>query len=434
MSSLATWENEAYDLIRQRNKKETEPFIDIYTVYRHEEKHHRHLAEKHIEIRNQVSVIQHNLRSIEIGGNTDIPELEEIKGLLATLQEDLSARSTKDFDDVKIRIDLEGTIKQQKLLIADTAAEANLLKAELIDRTEKLASTSNDLESTKAIVETVQKELESSRNLLTATEDRLREVEGNNGRILTKLMDEKQKSADLMNELTTLQYSKNSKSGGILGGGLNFMKKNIFGGAQDDDEVEQQHDDEEFIDVGQDVAEDERRSSLFSEVVVPRSVIKTIKSHGCEINDVAFGCRNTFITGGADSVVKVFDLGRSTGRLSNAEDPREPVVQDASHVFSCGGPAISVHSRGDHVAGACGDGIARIWNTRTGKLKQSLSGHANKVTSVRLVGSGEEKAVTGSADRIVRFWDLSRRQANLVCNLKTNSYVGAGMLYKYFTF
>jgi len=41
-------------------------------------------------------------------------------------------------------------------------------------------------------------------------------------------------------------------------------------------------------------------------------------------------------------------------------------------------------------------------------------------------GSGEEKAVTGSADRIVRFWDLSRRQASLVCNLKTNSYVGAG--------
>jgi hypothetical protein len=44
------------------------------------------------------------------------------------------------------------------------------------------------------------------------------------------------------------------------------------------------------------------------------------------------------------------------------------------------------------------------------------------------VGSGEETAVTGSADRIVRFWDLSRRQANLVCNLKTNSYIGAGKL------
>ena len=40
--------------------------------------------------------------------------------------------------------------------------------------------------------------------------------------------------------------------------------------------------------------------------------------------------------------------------------------------------------------------------------------------------TGGEKAVSGAADRIVRFWDLSSRQANLVCNLKTNSYVGAG--------
>lgn len=42
------------------------------------------------------------------------------------------------------------------------------------------------------------------------------------------------------------------------------------------------------------------------------------------------------------------------------------------------------------------------------------------------LGTGDEKAVTGSADRIVRVWDLSRRQANLVSNLKTNSVIGAG--------
>jgi WD40 repeat protein len=113
--------------------------------------------------------------------------------------------------------------------------------------------------------------------------------------------------------------------------------------------------------------------------------------HGCEINDIAFGCRKTFITGGADSVVKVFDLERSKGRLSNAEDPRHAVVQDSKHAFTCGGPVISVHSAGEHVAGACSDGIARIWNVRTGKLRQSLSGHANKVTSVRLVGKEKQK-------------------------------------------
>lgn len=392
MASLASWENSAYDLIRQRNKKETDPFVDIYGAYRYEEKNHRQLAEKHIEIRNQISVIQHDFHSYQKNADTDNhnPELlDEIKALLANLQEDLSARSTKDFDDVKIRIDLERTIK-------NTAAEAELLKAELENRTETLASTTNELDHTKTVVDTVQKELESSRSLLSATEDRLREVESQNGRILTKLMDEKQRSADLMNQLTTLQHAKNSKAANIIGGiggGFNFMKKNIFGGADDQEELGEKEE-EDFIEVnkgsGEGSGDDDEslspRSSIFSEVTVPRSVLKTIKCHGCEINDISFGSRKTFITGGADSAVKVFDMERSTGRLSNAEDPRQAVVQDAMHEFTCGGPVISVHSAGEHVAGACGDGIARIWNVRTGRLRQSLSGHANKVTSVRLVG------------------------------------------------
>ena len=253
MASLPSWEKTAFDLIRQRNEKQTEPFVDIYAAYRYEEKHHRHLAEKHIEIRNQVSVIQHDFQTYQKNANTEDrnPELlDEIKILLVNLQEDLSVRSTKDFDDVKIRIDLERTIKNQKQLISDTAAEAELLKTELENRTETLASTTNELEHTKTVVDTVQKELESSRNLLSATEDRLREVESQNGRILTKLMDEKQTSADLMNQLTKLQHAKNSKAANIIGGGLSFMKKNIFGGATEDQEELGEKEDEDFVEVG----------------------------------------------------------------------------------------------------------------------------------------------------------------------------------------
>jgi conjugal transfer/entry exclusion protein len=401
MTSLCSWEEDAYDLIRQRNKTQSEPFVDIFVAYRYEEKRHRNLAEKHIEIRNQISIIQHDLQSYQKERSSDtqnnITELDEIKNLLANLQEDLSARSTKDFDDVKIRMDLERNLKNQKQLVSDIATEAALLKTELECRTEALATTTNELDHSKTVVDTVQKELESSRNLLAATEDRLREVESQNGRILTKLMDEKQKSVDLLNELTTLQNSKNSKAASIIGGGFSFMTKNIFGISHEDDDLGEKEDgeEEEFVEVGKDDegGEEEARSSLFSEVTVPRTVLKTIRCHGCEINDVTFGSRKTFITGGADSKVKVFDLDRSTGSLACAEDE---AVREARHAFTCGGPAISVHSAGDHVAAACGDGIARIWSVRTGKLRQSLSGHANKVTSVRLVGELVTAATTST--------------------------------------
>jgi len=201
--AASSWEDYAWDLIRQRNQKHTEVWLSLIYLQALQK-------EKQLEQLNAT-------------------DLDEIKMLLSNLQEDISLRSSKDFDDLKIRIDLERTTKGQKQLISDLKGESELLRTELGSTNELLAERTGDLEQTKAVVTLIQKELESSRDLLLATEDCLREVEKNNGIILAKLMEEKKKNAELQAELTKLQNSVSSMAANIIGGGLSFMKKNIFG-------------------------------------------------------------------------------------------------------------------------------------------------------------------------------------------------------------
>lgn len=57
---------------------------------------------------------------------------------------------------------------------------------------------------------------------------------------------------------------------------------------------------------------------------------------------------------------------------------------------------------------ACGaDKTCRVWQYNTRRLIHQLAGHSQKITCVKLF-PGEKHIVTGSADRSIRIWDISR--------------------------
>mmetsp|Transcript_29479 Transcript_29479/g.54089 ORF Transcript_29479/g.54089 Transcript_29479/m.54089 type:complete len:234 (-) Transcript_29479:240-941(-) len=49
----------------------------------------------------------------------------------------------------------------------------------------------------------------------------------------------------------------------------------------------------------------------------------------------------------------------------------------------------------------------RVWNQQTKRMIHQLAGHSQKITCVRLF-PGEKSVITGSADRSMRVWDISR--------------------------
>jgi autophagy-related protein 16-1 len=69
------------------------------------------------------------------------------------------------------------------------------------------------------------------------------------------------------------------------------------------------------------------------------------------------------------------------------------------------------------VAGGGSDKTCRIWNFHTNHLVHHLVGHANKITSIKFFGFGEQKQhqqqphgiATAAADRQIKVWDISRQ-------------------------
>jgi autophagy-related protein 16 len=64
--------------------------------------------------------------------------------------------------------------------------------------------------------------------------------------------------------------------------------------------------------------------------------------------------------------------------------------------------------------------MCRIWNIGTERMIHQLIGHSNKITCVRLFGGGKG-VITGSADRSLKIWDISRKTYRQTTTLRHGS-------------
>jgi WD40 repeat protein/serine/threonine protein kinase len=64
---------------------------------------------------------------------------------------------------------------------------------------------------------------------------------------------------------------------------------------------------------------------------------------------------------------------------------------------------------GKRIASACGDGMIKVWNSRTGELLHPFRAHSDSVVAVTFHPDGKHLASVG-ADRLVKVWDLTTEQ------------------------
>jgi serine/threonine protein kinase len=80
----------------------------------------------------------------------------------------------------------------------------------------------------------------------------------------------------------------------------------------------------------------------------------------------------------------------------------EPLIlQDQTEVTS-----VSFSPDGERIASAGGDGMVKIWNSRTGQKLRSFSAHTHSVVCVAFHPDGKHLASAG-ADGMVKVWDLT---------------------------
>jgi WD40 repeat protein len=116
-----------------------------------------------------------------------------------------------------------------------------------------------------------------------------------------------------------------------------------------------------------------------------------VLSNTSEVKSVAFNP-------GGTQIVTASHGGARVWKVNGSDDPLALHLDDkiASAVFSSDGKAIATAGE---------DGVARIWDAKTGNRLQELLGHEKALTSIAYSRDGS-RLLTASEDGMTRIWDV----------------------------
>eukprot|EP00158_Paraphelidium_tribonemae_P008878 Partr_v1_DN28714_c0_g1_i2_m63106 putative Pleiotropic regulator 1 len=168
----------------------------------------------------------------------------------------------------------------------------------------------------------------------------------------------------------------------------------------------------------------------------PWKLMRVISGHQGWVRAVAVDVGNEwFATGGADRLIKIWDLASGTLKLSLtghisvirglAISARHPYLFSASedkqikcwdlevnkvvrhyHGHLSGVYSLALHPTLDILVSGGRDSVARVWDMRTRQCVHILQGHTNTVASL-FTQAVDPQITTGSMDSTVRLWDLA---------------------------
>jgi pleiotropic regulator 1 len=188
----------------------------------------------------------------------------------------------------------------------------------------------------------------------------------------------------------------------------------------------------------------------------PWKLSTVLSSHLGWVRSISFDPTNDmFATGGADRVIKIWDLAKAsvgasdalkitlTGHISPVRalqfSDRHPYLFSAGedkqvkcwdletnqvirhyHGHLSGVFCLALHPTLDIMVTGGRDAVARVWDIRTKNQIHVLSGHSHTVASI-LTRSTDPQVITGSHDTTIKQWDLisGRCQATLTHHQKS---------------
>ncbi|CAB9506663.1 related protein 16-1 [Seminavis robusta] len=385
-----------YQQILERNARETDPFVSIHEANATLLNQVDSLQEKCVEYERDIASLQQQLDEGGGGAKNNsgaataaLKNETRLREKLEKLQEELNSKLTAHAEDQAEALKTAKDLSDMKDLNQAQESTITNLKKEN-DRKEKaiehLTEQLNDAQARtklaeqqyvglKETIRSLQKENDDLKKENSTIESRLVQDKGKMSdemNVLTEMVDSLKREVDMLRSLKKQEEKR--KSGGWFGRSSTSDKDTKDKSKESD-------------------AEKNSRKFGMLGVIVPSGPKQVIHAHTAEATSVRYDSMGTdlLVTGGSDSLVKVWDVG--TGGV------RATLRGPSGHVI------LGCDMCGHLVAGAFSDKTCRVWNMRTERMIHHLVGHAQKVTCVRLFDNGQS-VISGSADRSLKVWDI----------------------------
>ncbi|TMW55517.1 hypothetical protein Poli38472_010399 [Pythium oligandrum] len=127
-------------------------------------------------------------------------------------------------------------------------------------------------------------------------------------------------------------------------------------------------------------------------------VAHSIRAHATEVNSVCFNASGKVLfSGSSDGTVRAWEAAscRPMGEYRGI---------GTAHPLLC----VRVSEDGGMVLGTGCDRKCFVWRVGTGRVFQTLTGHKGKVLAAEFSTISPNEVITGSSDRSMRVWDVSR--------------------------
>lgn len=398
-----------YSLIQERNARETLPFLSVHSSNSYLRNHVDSLQARCESLERQYleqqQLVATQAQAIKLNANSTPAKTE------ARLRQDIARLEVEKLQhEMKSAAAAIQASKETSSLKEEKAAAENTisnLRMEATRNNEIISHLHSELENSKSLTRLVEKQFDGLKDAVRALQDENDDTKRLNRRLLDETVTEKEKMAEQFNNMNetieTLQKETNMLRSYVKMGN-SFSSKSWFGLARKNAPAA----------VSAEISSDDAYSKSTRQwgaigAVMPSQPIFTIKAHRDDASCLRYDGTNLnrIATASSDASVKVFDT--STGQLEAT--------------FSAGGssqPLLGIDLAGDIVCGCGADKTCRVWSQKTKRMIHQLAGHSQKITCVRLL-PGEKGIVTGSADRSIRVWDITRHIYTQTTTFRHNS-------------
>lgn len=351
--------DDLYELIKQRNRHETDPFIEIHQANATLVKQINALTSKCGELERELVIAKEHgpTDSTSNGGRGVVPQSLSLKQetklreKLEKLQEELNEKLKQSADEQSNILELTKEISALKdLNVAQASTIANL-KAENERKEKVIDHMTNELVDAKSRTKLAEQQYAGLKDMIRVLQGENDTLKKENEQFSSRLVSEKEKMVDEMNKLTEMvdKYKREVDLLHSLKEQEDKRKSWFTLGSKSS----QKPDSDEK-------ADDESRKFGSISVVVPSAPMHTIQAHQGEASCVRYDASGTDLvaTGGADSTVQVWDT--ANGQL------RQTLRGGSSNsILSCD------ISNGIAIAGGS-DKTCRVWNIRTGRMVRKI--------------------------------------------------------------